>query len=99
MVLWFNGFMVPLDLRTLRIPLAPLVLRGVPLPPPPPPSGGGGGGAGGFSGVPGVPAESEGGFRMFVAGRMVLRLFLESHGKLVAVSAPLVMPLRDLDIQ
>jgi hypothetical protein len=49
-------------------------------------------GGGGFSGVPGVPAESEGGFRMFIAGRMVLRLILESH--LVAVSAPLVMPLR-----
>jgi hypothetical protein len=44
--------------------------------------------------VPGVPAESEGGFRMFVAGRMVLRLFLESNGTLVVVSAPLVMPLR-----
>jgi hypothetical protein len=55
-------------------------------------------GGGGFSGGPGVPAESEGGFRMFVAGRMVLRLFVESHGTLVAVSAPLVMPLRDSDI-
>jgi hypothetical protein len=29
-----------------------------------------------------VPTESEGGFRMFVAGRMVLRLFVESHGTL-----------------
>jgi hypothetical protein len=55
-------------------------------------------GGGGFSGVPGVPAESEGVFRMFVAGRMVLGLFLESHGTLVAVSAPPVMPLRDWDI-
>jgi hypothetical protein len=35
---------------------------------------------------------------MYVAGRMVLRLFVESHGTLVAVSAPFVMPLRDLDI-
>jgi hypothetical protein len=35
---------------------------------------------------------------MFVAGRMVLRLFLGSHGTLVAVSAPLMMPLRDSDI-
>ena len=56
-------------------------------------------GGGEFSRVPGVPAESEGGFRTFVAGRMVLRLSLESHGTLVAVSAPLVMPLRDSDIQ
>jgi hypothetical protein len=36
------GVTVPLDLRTLRILLAPLVLRRAPLPPPPPPSGGGG---------------------------------------------------------
>jgi hypothetical protein len=28
------------------------------------------------------------------AGRMVLRLFIESHGTLVAVSAPIVMPIR-----
>jgi hypothetical protein len=35
---------------------------------------------------------------MYVAGRMVLCLFVESHGTLVAVSAPFVMPLRDLDI-
>jgi hypothetical protein len=55
-------------------------------------------GGGGLSGGPGVPAESEGGFRMFVAGRMVLQLFVESHGTLVAVSVPLVMPLRDSDI-
>jgi hypothetical protein len=96
MVLWFYGFMVPLDLRTLRILLAPLVLRGSPsLPLLLQVEEGEGGG---FSGVPGVPAVSEGGFRMFVAGRMVLRLFLESHGTLVAVSAPLVMPLRDSDI-
>ncbi len=32
---------------------------------------------------------------LFVAGRMVLRFFLGSHGTLVAVSAPLLMPLRD----
>jgi hypothetical protein len=91
--------MVPLDLRTLRILLAPLVLRGSPsLPLLLQVEEGEGGG---FSGGPGVPAVSEGGFRMFVAGRMVLRLFLESHGTLshlVAVSAPLVMPLRDSDI-
>jgi hypothetical protein len=31
--------------------------------------------------------------RMFVASRMILRLFLKSYGTLVAVSAPLVMPL------
>ncbi len=36
--------------------------------------------------------------RMFPAGRMVLRLFLGSHGTLVAVSAPFMMPLRDSDI-
>ena len=37
---------------------------------------------------------------MFVAGRTVLRpgLFLESYGTLVAVSAPLVMPMCDSDI-
>ena len=35
---------------------------------------------------------------MFVAGRMVLRLFVESHGTLVAVSALFVMSLRDSDI-
>ena len=35
---------------------------------------------------------------MFPAGRMVLRLFLWSHGALVAVSAPFMMPLRDADI-
>ena len=35
---------------------------------------------------------------MFPAGRMVLRLFLGSHGTLVAVSAPFMMPLRDSDI-
>jgi hypothetical protein len=35
---------------------------------------------------------------MFVAGHMVLRLFLGSHGTLVVVSAPLMMPLRDKDI-
>ena len=29
---------------------------------------------------------------MFAAGRMVLRVFLGSHGTLVAVSAPLMMP-------
>ena len=32
---------------------------------------------------------------MFTAGRMVLLFFLGSHGTLVAVSAPLLMPLRD----
>ena len=32
---------------------------------------------------------------LFAAGRMVLRFFLGSHGTLVAVSAPLLMPLRD----
>ena len=31
--------------------------------------------------------------RMFPAGRMVLRLFLGSHGTLVVVSAPFMMPL------
>ena len=36
--------------------------------------------------------------RMFAAGRMVLRFFLGSHGTLVAVSAPFMMPLRDSDI-
>ncbi len=36
--------------------------------------------------------------RMFPAGRMVLRLFLGSHGTLVVVSAPFMMPLRDSDI-
>jgi hypothetical protein len=35
---------------------------------------------------------------VFVAGRMVLQLSLGSHGTLVAVSAPLMMPLRDSDI-
>ena len=35
---------------------------------------------------------------MFAAGRMVLRVFLGSHGTLVAVSAPFMMPLRDSDI-
>jgi hypothetical protein len=35
---------------------------------------------------------------MFAEGRMVLRVFLGSHGTLVAVSAPLMMPLRDSDI-
>jgi hypothetical protein len=39
---------------------------------------------------------------MFLAGRMVLRLSLGSHGTLVqpaiAVSAPFMMPLRDSDI-
>jgi hypothetical protein len=35
---------------------------------------------------------------MFAAGRMVLRFFLGSHGTLVAVSAPFMMPLRDSDI-
>ncbi len=35
---------------------------------------------------------------MFPAGRMVLRFFLGSHGTLVAVSAPFIMPLRDSDI-
>ena len=35
---------------------------------------------------------------MFAAGRMVLRLSFGSHGTLVAVSAPLMMPLRDSDI-
>jgi hypothetical protein len=84
------GLMVPLDLRTLRILLAPLVPRGVPLPPPQ--------GLQVEEGEGGVSAESEGGFRMFVAGRMVLRLFVESHGTLVAVSESLVMPLRDSDI-
>jgi len=34
----------------------------------------------------------------FAAGRMVLRVFLGSHDTLVAVSAPLMMPLRDSDI-
>ena len=43
------------------------------------------------------PPPSSGG-RVFVARRMVLRLFLESNGTLVAVSAPLVMPLCDSDI-
>ena len=32
---------------------------------------------------------------MFAAGRMVLRFFLGSHGTVVAVSAPFMMPLRD----
>ena len=45
-----------------------------------------------------MPTESKGGVRMFVAGRMVLRLFVESHGTLVAVSALFVMSLRDSDI-
>ena len=35
---------------------------------------------------------------LFAAGRMVLRFFLGSHGTLVAVSAPFMMPLRDSDI-
>jgi len=35
---------------------------------------------------------------MFAAGRMVLLFFLGSHGTLVAVSAPFMMPLRDSDI-
>jgi hypothetical protein len=35
---------------------------------------------------------------MFAAGRMVLLVFLGSHGTLVAVSTPLMMPLRDSDI-
>ena len=51
------GFTVPLDLRTLRILLAPLVLRGVP--PTPPPSGGGGGGGAILRGA-GDVVESEG---------------------------------------
>jgi hypothetical protein len=44
------------------------------------------------------PLGSSDSFRMFAAGRMVLRLFLGSHGTLVAVSAPLMMPLCDSDI-
>jgi hypothetical protein len=35
---------------------------------------------------------------MFAAGRMVLLVFLGSHGTLVAVSAPFMMPLCDSDI-
>ena len=36
---------------------------------------------------------------MFAAGRMVLRFLMRSHGTLVAVSAPFMMPLlRDSDI-
>ena len=35
---------------------------------------------------------------MFTAGRMVLRVFLGSHGTLVAVLAPFMMPPRDSDI-
>ncbi len=35
---------------------------------------------------------------MFAAGRMVLWLSLGSHGTLVAVSVPFMMPLRDSDI-
>jgi hypothetical protein len=35
---------------------------------------------------------------MFAEGRMVLRLFLGSHGTLVAVSTQLMLPLRDSDI-
>ena len=35
---------------------------------------------------------------MFAAVRMVLRVFLGSHGTLVAVSAPFMMPLHDSDI-
>jgi len=35
---------------------------------------------------------------MFAEGRMVLRVFLGSHGMLVAVSASLMMPLPDSDI-
>ena len=35
---------------------------------------------------------------MFPPDRMVLLLFLGSHGTLVAVSAPFMMPLRDSDI-
>jgi hypothetical protein len=35
---------------------------------------------------------------MFAAGRMVLRVFLGSHGMLVVVSAPFMMALRDSDI-
>jgi hypothetical protein len=44
------------------------------------------------------PLGSSDSFRMFAAGRMVLRLILGLHGTLVAVSAPLMMPLRDSDI-
>ncbi len=35
---------------------------------------------------------------MFAAGHMVLLFFLGSHGTLVAVSAPFMMPLRHSDI-
>ncbi len=35
---------------------------------------------------------------IFAAGRMVLLFFLGSHGTLVAVSAPFMMPLHDSDI-
>jgi hypothetical protein len=35
---------------------------------------------------------------MFAAGRMVLRVFLGSHGTLVPVSVLFMMPLRDSDI-
>ena len=36
--------------------------------------------------------------RMFPAGRMVFWFFPGSHGTLVAVSAPFMLPLRDSDI-
>ena len=46
-----------------------------------------------------IEAKGRGEFsRVFVAGRMVFRLFLESYGTLVTVSAPLVMPMCDSDI-
>ena len=46
--------------------------------------------------VPGGKTKNNG--ICVFASRMVLQSFLESYGTCVAVSAPLVMPLQDLDI-
>ena len=45
-----------------------------------------------------VPPENKKRGLCVFASRLVLQIFLESYGTLVAVSAPLVIPLHDLDI-
>jgi hypothetical protein len=94
----FYGFMVPLDLRTLRILLAPLVLRGVPLPPPPHP-GGMERGEGDSPGGRGGRQNPRGSLGCLLRVVWFFGYFLSRMARtLVAVSAPLVMPLRDSDI-
>jgi hypothetical protein len=43
----------------------------------------------------GISGFIESGYSPLVSAHLVLRFTLESHGTLVAVSAPLKMPLRD----